>query len=77
MEMLLSLWGKFKQWVTVEWSELTFAITVGVLGCVALLLLVSFLKLNYNKGKAIKWGNLVLLIVILAIVAVLCFARFA
>ena len=76
MSMLLSLWTKFRQWVSVDWSNVTFAIVVGILGVVALMLLMSFLKGNYNKGKAIKWGNVVLLVVVLGILALLCFVRF-
>ena len=75
-EMVLSLWGKFKQWVSVDWSPLTFGLVVGVFGVIALLLLMSFLKENFNKGKAIKWANLVLLILLGAIIAVLSVARF-
>lgn len=75
-EMVLSLWGKFKQWVSVDWSPLTFGLVIGVLGVLALLLLMNFLKENFNKGKAIKWANLVLLIVLGAIILVLSLARF-
>ncbi|MBR1890826.1 MAG: hypothetical protein IJ817_04050 [Clostridia bacterium] len=76
VSMLLGLWTNFRKWVSVDWSDRTFYIVLSVLGVCMLLLLVSFFKANINKGKSIKWVNLVLLIIIAAILTVLSIARF-
>lgn len=73
--MLLSLWTRFRQWVSVDWSQTTFFIILGVLVVCALLLLQTFLKKS-TKGKGIKWASVVLLILLLGIVALLSVARF-
>ena len=75
--MLLSLWTRFRTWVTVDWSATTFYIVLSVLGVCVLMLLLGFLKGNYNKGKPIKWGNVVLLVILAALIGFLSYVRFA
>lgn len=75
--MLLGLWESFKKWVSVDWTAVTYAIVLSVLGVCALLLLSSFLKENFNKGKSIKWAKVVLLLILLGIMALLFYVRFA
>ena len=73
---LLNLWDRFSLWVSVEWNLTTYIIVASVLGVGAMLLLLNFLKGNFNKGKKIKWANLVLAILMLGCVALISFARF-
>ena len=73
---LLNLWDRFSLWVSVEWNMTTYIIVVSVLGVGALLLLLSFLKGNFNKGKKIKWVNLVLALLMLGALALISYARF-
>lgn len=75
--MLLNLWTKFREWVSVKWSALTFYIVFSVLGVCILALLLNFLKTNYNKGKSIKWGRIVLIVLLGGIMGLLAYARFA
>ena len=75
--MLLSLWTSFRKWVTVDWNPTTFYIVISVIGVCILFLLLGFLKGNYNKGKKIKWGNIVLLVLLGGVMGLLCYARFA
>lgn len=75
--MLLSLWGKIREWITIGWSQTTYIIVVCVLGVCGLLLLSTYLKGNFNKGKKIKWAPLVLALILFALLAVISIARFA
>lgn len=74
--VMLSLWDTFRHWVSVDWSATTFAIVVSLLGVCALLGLLSFFKGNFDKGKPIKWGKVVLIVLLLGIVTLLAVARF-
>ena len=73
---LLNLWDRFSLWVSVEWNLTTYIIVASVLGVGAMLLLLNFLKGNFNKGKNIKWANLVLAILMIGCLALISFARF-
>ncbi len=73
---LLNLWDRFSLWVSVEWSTTTYIIVSSLLGVGALLLLLSYLKGNFNKGKKIQWANLILAILLLGALAVVSMARF-
>ncbi len=75
--MLLSLWDDFRNWVTVGWSQTTYIIVVCVFGLCGLLSLLSFFKGNFNKGKKIKWGSLVIALIMFALLAVVSIARYA
>mgnify|MGYP001624776368 len=75
--MLCSLWDDFSMWVTNQWSQTTYIIVVCVLGVLGLMALLSFFKGSFDKGKKPKWGTLILSIILFAILAVICFARFA
>lgn len=75
--MLCSLWDDFSMWVTNQWSQTTYIIVVCVLGVLGLMALLSFFKTSFDKGKKPKWGTLILSIILFAILAVICFARFA
>lgn len=75
--MLLSLWDDFRNWVTVGWSDTTYIIVVCVFGICGLLSLLSFFKGNFNKGKKVKWGSIVLSLVLFALLAVVSIARYA
>lgn len=75
--MLLNLWGKISDWVTNGWSQTTYIIVMCVLGVCGLLLLSSYLKGNFNKGKKIKWGPLVLALILFALLALITAARYA
>ena len=74
--MLLGLWESFRKWVSVDWTTLTFAIVLSILGICVLMLLSTFLKENYNKGKSIKWGKIVLLVLLMGIMVLLFYVRF-
>jgi len=74
--MLLGIWESFRKWVSVDWSALTFAIVLSVFGICVLMLLSTFLKENYNKGKSIKWGKIVLLVLLMGIMVLLFYVRF-
>lgn len=74
--VLLSFWDTVRHWISVDWSPITFGLIVGFLGVFALMILLNFFKGNFDKGKPIKWGNLIFLIIILVLTAVICAARF-
>ena len=67
--MLLSLWGKMSDWVSNGWTQTTYIIVMCILGVCGLLLLSTYLKSNFNKGKKIKWGPLVLALVLFGLMA--------
>lgn len=73
--MMLDIWGWFCSKVS-SLSNTTFSLIVTILGVCALLGFLSFFKKNFDKGKAIKWTQLVITILLFAVVAVLCLARF-
>ena len=75
--MLCSLWDDFSMWVTNEWSQTTYVIIVCVFGVLGLLSLLSFFKGSFDKGKKPRWGTLILSIILFALLAVVCVARFA
>ncbi len=75
--MLLSLWDDFRNWITVGWSETTYIIVVCVFGICGLLSLLSFFKGNFNKGKKIKWGSLVIALIMFALLALVSIVRYA
>ncbi len=77
MNMLLSIWDDFSNWVTLEWSQTTYILVVCIFGLCGLMALLSFFKGNFNKGKKIKWGKIVLAVFMFALLAVVSYARFA
>ena len=77
MALLCSVWDDFKAWVTTGWSDVTFAIIVSILGVCGLLLLLSFFKQSFDKGKRPKWMKLILSLIVFGIMAVIVSARFA
>lgn len=74
--MMLDIWGWFCAKVT-SLSSVTFSIILTILAVCALLGFLSFFKKNFDKGKPIKWAQLVLTILLFAVFTVLCLARFA
>ena len=79
MSMLCNLWTDFQDWISHDWSDVTFYVVISILAIIGLLALSSFVKRSYNNNKdgKIKWLKLVGSIILLAIVAVLCVAKFA
>lgn len=75
--LLLNIWNDFSSWVTNGWSDVTFWLVVGLCSIVALLGMVSFVKKSYGKDGKIKWSTLIWSIILFAIVAVVCVARYA
>ena len=73
--MMCNLWDKFSQWVSFEWSQLTFILVVGALLIMGLLAFLAFFKKSVNKDKRPKWGMLVLAIILFGLAAVLFFAN--
>ena len=73
--MILSLWTKFRQWVSVTWTQTTFYIVLSVLFVCAMLVFVGFFK-QASKGKKIPWGTLVIVLILLGIMALLSAVRF-
>ena len=69
--MLLSLWNKMSDWVSNGWTQTTYIIVMCILGVCGLLLLSTYLKSNFNKGKKIKWGPLVLALVLFGLMALI------
>ncbi len=78
ISMLCNIWLDFCDWVSNDWTDLTFYIVVSILAICGLLSLSVFVKksYNYNKDDKIKWGQLVLAILLIGIVVVLCVAKF-
>ena len=76
--MLCDVWQDFSMWV-IGWGDIAFYVVVSIFVVIVLLALVSFIKKSYNYAKddKIKWGLLIFAIVMFAIVAVLCIAKFA
>ncbi len=74
--MLCSLWDNFTMWVSNGWSQTTYIIVVCVFGLCGLLALLSFFKKSFDKGKKPKWGMLILSLIMFALLAVVCVARF-
>ena len=77
MSMLCNLWTDFQHWISNDWTDVTFYIVMSIFAIIGLLALVSFIKGSYDKGGKIKWLKLIASIIFLAIVAVLCVAKFA
>ena len=77
MSMLCSLWTDFQDWISHDWSDVTFYVVMSILAIIGLLALGSFVKGSYNKEGKVKWLKLVGSVICLAIVAVLCVAKFA
>ncbi len=75
--MLLSLWGKMRDWVTNGWTQTTYIIVVCILGVCGLLLLSTYLKKNFNKGKKVKWGPLILAIILFVLLGLVTALRYA
>ena len=75
--MMLSLWDDFRKLVSVDMSQTTYIIIVCVLGICGMLALLSFFKGNYNKGKSVKWGKIVVAVLMFGILALLSAVRFA
>ena len=67
--MLLSLWGKMSDWVSTKWTQTTYIIVVCILGVCGLLLLSTYLKSNFNKGKKVKWAPLILALILFGLLA--------
>ena len=79
MGMLLNVWTDFTDWISNDWSDTTFFFIMSVFLVLGLMALLTFIKKSYNNNKSdkIKWSMLVLSILMFAIVAVLCVAKFA
>ena len=77
MSMLCNLWTDFQHWISNDWTDVTFYIVMSIFAIIGLLALVSFVKGSYNKDGKIKWLKLIGSVVCLAIVGVLCAAKFA
>ncbi len=77
MSMLCNLWTDFQDWISHDWSDVTFYIVISILTILGLLALSTFVKGSYNKEGKIKWLKLIGSIICLAVVAVLCVAKFA
>ena len=71
MSMLCNLWTDFQHWISNDWTDVTFYIVMSIFAIIGLL------ALAYDKGGKIKWLKLIASIIFLAIVAVLCVAKFA
>ena len=78
MKTLLNIWDDFSNWVTTGWSDTVFIIVICAFGLIALTCVLGFLKgPKFNKDvKPFKWGNLVVCIVALAVIAVLSMAKY-
>ena len=74
--MLCDVWQDFCSWI-VGWGDIAFYVVVSVFAVIGLLAMVSFVKKSYAKEDKIKWGTLILTVIMFAIVAVLCIAKFA
>lgn len=77
MSMLCNLWTDFQDWISHGWSDVTFYIVISILTILGLLALSTFVKGSYNKEGKVKWLKLVGSIICLAVVTVLCVAKFA
>ena len=77
MSMLCNLWTDFQDWISHDWSDVTFYVVMSILAIIGLLALGSFVKGSYNKEGKVKWLKLVGSVICLAIVAVLCVAKVA
>lgn len=77
VSMLCSLWDDFSKWVTVSWTQTTYIIVVCVFGLLGLMALLSFFKGSFDKGKKVKWGKLILALLLFGLLAVVSAARFA
>lgn len=75
--MMLSLWDDFRKLISVDMNQTTYIIIVCVLGICGMLALLSFFKGNYNKGKGIKWGKIVVAVLMFGILALISAVRFA
>ena len=77
MSMLCNLWTDFQDWISHDWSDVTFYIVISILTILGLLALSTFVKGSYNKEGKIKGLKRVGSVICLAVVAVLCVAKFA
>ena len=73
--MLCDVWQDFCFWV-VGWGDIAFWVVVSIFTVIGLLALVSFIKKSYDKDGKVTWGVLIMAIIVFAIVAVLCVAKF-
>ncbi len=74
---LCNFWDDFSSWVTVGWTDTTFAFILTAFLVLGLLSLLSFFKKNFNKGKKVKWFNIFFCALMFVCVGILCAARFA
>ena len=49
MSMLCNLWTDFQDWISHDWSDVTFYIVISILTILGLLALSTFVKGSYNK----------------------------
>lgn len=78
--LLLGFWETIKRFVTIELTETTFGLLVGLLGLAGLFAFLGFFKAaskSVNGSKPVKWGSLILAIILFGLVALLCSVRFA
>ncbi len=76
--MLCDVWQDFCYWIVNDWTDTAFYAVVSILTICGLLIFVSFLKSTYSNGDIkFKWGSFIFMLVIFAVVAVLCVAKFA
>ena len=72
--LLLGFWETIKHFVTIDLTQTTFILLVGMLA------FLGFFKAatkSANNSKPIKWGSLILAIIMFGLVALLCSLRFA
>lgn len=75
--MMCSVWDNFSRWVSLEWTQTTYAIVLTVFAVAGILGFLSFFKANKkDQEKIAKWGMLLVPIVCFAIVAILVAAKF-
>lgn len=75
--MMCSVWDNFSRWVSLEWTQTTYAIVLTVFAVAGILGFLSFFKANKkDQEKIAKWGMLLVPIVCFVIVAVLVAAKF-
>ncbi len=78
--LLLGFWETIKHFVTIDLTQTTFILLVGIIGVLGLLAFLGFFKAatkSANNSKPIKWGSLILAIIMFGLVALLCSLRFA
>lgn len=77
MGVLCNVWTDFQDWISHDWSDTLFYVILSIFAICALLLLSTFVKSSYNKEGKVRWLKLVGSVLLFAVVAVLCVAKFA